>query len=135
VRLIVYFYSPYVYIYIYGTHVHHFTWGIILLTIAGFAALYINKPKWRPLVASLYGIGLALAFDEIGMWLFLDSNYWMRISYDVMITITFMLVNTVYFGGFWIYLARRIFLRRKKLGASDNANDSADENSDGGGQP
>ncbi|MDD5502724.1 MAG: hypothetical protein PHH26_04575, partial [Candidatus Thermoplasmatota archaeon] len=61
VRIIVYLFSPYVYLYIYGTHIHHFAWGIILLAVAGFAALFINKPKWKPFVASLYGVGLALA--------------------------------------------------------------------------
>jgi hypothetical protein len=35
----------------------------------------------------LYAIGLALTFDEFGMWLHLGGPYWQRASYDAVVVI------------------------------------------------
>ncbi len=106
-RAFVYF-MPQLFINVGGTHIHHLTWGIILLAISGWLALLIEEPKWRPRIATLYGIGLALAFDEFGMWLHLRDEYWIRNSYDAILTILAILINVVYFGDFWLRLVRRI---------------------------
>lgn len=114
-RAFVYF-APQLFVNVGGTHVHHLTWGIILLAITGWLALLIETSRWRPLIAVLYGVGLALAFDEFGMWLHLRDDYWVRQSYDAMLVILAVLVNTVYFGDFWLRLVRRLarrLLRRR----------------------
>jgi hypothetical protein len=78
-----------------GTHVHHFTYGIIVLALTGFISLVWDRPSRRAL-AAFYGIGLALAFDEFGMWLHLTSNYNLDQSVDVMVGILVFLVSIVY---------------------------------------
>lgn len=40
----------------------------------------------RP-AAAVYGIGLALTFDEFGMWLHLNDFYWQRASFDAITVI------------------------------------------------
>jgi len=45
-----------------GVHVHHLTYGIILLSISGFLALVDTNRKHLYKIALLYGFGLALAF-------------------------------------------------------------------------
>ncbi len=102
-RLLVYT-APQLFLNVDGTHVHHLTYGIILLTIAGYAALVVRNPRWRLWIAALYGVGLALAFDEFGMWLRLQDNYWVRQSYDAVLIILAALINTVYFAKFWLHL-------------------------------
>jgi hypothetical protein len=69
---------PDLYLYIGGTHIHHLNYGIFLLAGTG-AYLLFGQPKGRGASAAaiLYGIGLALTFDEFGMWLHLGGNYWM----------------------------------------------------------
>lgn len=76
---------PDLYLYIGGNHVHHLNFGIFLLAGVGGYLLF-SRPVGRALscAASLYGIGLALAFDEFGLWLHLGGSYWQRASWDAM---------------------------------------------------
>lgn len=108
VRALVY-YEPMLFVKVRGTHIHHLTYGIVLLSITGYLALTVQKPSWRPRLAALYGVGLALAFDEFGMWLLLEDQYWIRQSYDAVLIILAMLINGVYFGDFWLRLLRHLF--------------------------
>jgi hypothetical protein len=72
-----------------GTHIHHLNYGIFLLAGVGAYLLFRSSPRPpRPLAASLYGVGLALTFDEFGMWLHLNDQYWQRASFDAVIVIT-----------------------------------------------
>lgn len=74
---------PDMFVYIGGTHVHHLNLGIFLLSIVG-AYLLFGRPEGHDAdwAAVLYGIGLALTFDEFGMWLHLGGSYWQRASFD-----------------------------------------------------
>jgi hypothetical protein len=74
---------PDLFLYLGGTHVHHLNYGIFLLAGVG-AYLLLGRPAGRKLTlaAALYGVGLALTFDEFGMWLHLGGSYWQRASWD-----------------------------------------------------
>ncbi len=52
-----------------GLHIHHLFWGILLLTVTGFAALTTRDPKWHLRIAILFGIALGLTLDEFALWL------------------------------------------------------------------
>ena len=41
----------------------------------------------RNICALVYGVGMALTFDEFGMWLHLGGSYWQRASFDAVIVI------------------------------------------------
>lgn len=99
-RLLVYV-APELFIVVRGTHIHHLTYGIIMLAVAGFLALNIRGEKWRDELSIIYGVGLALSFDEFGMWLRLQDAYGLRLSYDAVIIILAILINIVYFSKFW----------------------------------
>ena len=82
-----------------GVHIHHFTYGVFILVIVGLYFI-LKRPelesrsfKWATM---LYGIGLGLTFDEFGMWIRLEDNYWIRQSYDAVIIITLLLLNIAY---------------------------------------
>src|SRR5947207_2732651 len=70
------------------THLHHLNYGIVLLAGVG-AVLLFNRPtgRWLAGTAILYGVGLALTFDEFGMWLHLNTDYWQRASFDAVVAI------------------------------------------------
>ncbi|MDQ3315433.1 MAG: hypothetical protein M3505_12570 [Verrucomicrobiota bacterium] len=72
-----------------GTHVHHLNYGIFLLSVVGAFLIFVNEPsdKLRKLCALLYGVAMALTFDEFGMWLHLGGSYWQRGSFDAVIVI------------------------------------------------
>ena len=74
---------PDLYLYMGGTHVHHLNYGIFLLAGLG-AFLLFNQPEGRSLkgAAVVYAIGMALTFDEFGMWVRLGGGYWQRASLD-----------------------------------------------------
>ncbi len=77
---------PDLYLYAGETHVHHLNYGIFLLV--GVATYLLFRPQAnRRWAATLYGIGLALTFDEFGMWLHLGGSYWQRASWDAVCVI------------------------------------------------
>jgi hypothetical protein len=79
---------PDIHINVGDTHVHHLALGILLLACVGATAL-LFRPAARGLrrTAVLYGVGLALTFDEFGMWLHLEDVYWQRASFDAVVVI------------------------------------------------
>ncbi|HSX01622.1 MAG TPA: hypothetical protein VLF67_05270 [Candidatus Saccharimonas sp.] len=89
---------PQFFFHIHGVHVHHFTYGIIVLAIVGFVSLVWQSPS-RRVLALFYGIGLALSFDEFGMWVRLTDNYNIDQSEDVMVGILAFLVIATYGVG------------------------------------
>jgi len=79
---------PDIFLHLGGTHVHHLNYGIFLLSAVG-AYLLLGRPTGNGLrwSAALYGIGLALTFDEFGMWLHLGGSYWQRASFDAIVVV------------------------------------------------
>jgi hypothetical protein len=75
-----------------GTHIHHLNYGIFLLSGTGAYLLFV-QPTGRQLdwTATIYGVGLALTFDEFGMWLHLGGGYWQRASFDAVVVIAGLL--------------------------------------------
>lgn len=79
---------PLLYLNVRGTHVHHLNYGITLLAVtAGY--LLFARPHAAALrrAALVYGIGLALTYDEFGMWLHLGGSYWQRASVDAVVVV------------------------------------------------
>lgn len=75
-----------------GTHVHHLNYGIFLLSAVGGVLLFVPlQETGRAWVAFAYGFGMALTFDEFGMWLHLGGSYWQRASFDAVIVILSLL--------------------------------------------
>lgn len=82
-----------------GVHIHHYTYGVFILAFVSLFLLLkrpgVAEPRFKWLTV-LYGIGLALTFDEFGMWIRLEDDYWIRQSYDAVIIITLTLLNIIY---------------------------------------
>ena len=79
---------PDIYLRVGGTHIHHLNYGIFLLAGVG-AYLLLGEPMKEGLhwASLFYGVGLALTFDEFGMWLHLGGSYWQRASFDAVVAI------------------------------------------------
>lgn len=107
-RYTVYHY-PFLFVHIHNTHVHHFIYGFFVLAIIGFISL--NSERYRRAQAFFYGIGLALAFDEFGMWVRLTDRYNIDFSEDIMVWIVTILVFIVYGIG----ILRRAWPHAKRL--------------------
>ena len=97
VFLIMSHHIPNLYCFLQGTHVHHLNYGIFLLSAVGGYVLF-TRPDGRPaeVAALIYGVALALTFDEFGMWLHLGGSYWQRVSVDAVIIVAALLGLIVY---------------------------------------
>ena len=101
---------PDLFLHLGGTHVHHLNYGIFLLSAVGglllFAPLSELQKRW---VACAYGFGMALTFDEFGLWLHLGGSYWQRASYDAVILLA-ALLGLIAFAPKWQRLGPRHYL-------------------------
>jgi hypothetical protein len=88
---------PDMFLHVKGTHVHHLNYGIFLLSAVG-GYLIFGRPVGVKLdvTSIIYGIGLALTFDEFGMWVHLGGSYWQRASYDAVVTVASLLALIAY---------------------------------------
>jgi hypothetical protein len=70
-----------------GEHLHHYLWGIGLVSGVGGVAVHGEDSRRRhPVVALCYGAGLALIVDEFALLLDLKDVYWAkqgRVSVDL----------------------------------------------------
>jgi hypothetical protein len=88
---------PNFFLFLQGTHVHHLNYGIFLLASVGAYTLF-RRPDGRSaeIAALLYGLALALTFDEFGMWLHLGGSYWQRASVDAVIVVAALIGLVAY---------------------------------------
>ena len=88
---------PDLFLHVGGTHVHHLNYGIFLLSGAGAYLLFFRPAGQRFRRAAVaYGVGLALTFDEFGMWLHMGGSYWQRASFDAVTVLAAALALFVY---------------------------------------
>jgi hypothetical protein len=79
---------PDLYLHLGGTHVHHLNYGIFILSALGAVLLFVPLSGGaRVWCAVAYGFGMALTFDEFGMWVHLGGGYWQRASFDAVIVL------------------------------------------------
>jgi hypothetical protein len=80
---------PDLFLHLGGTHVHHLNYGIFLLSAVGAILLFGRNlsDKQRNGFAVVYAFGMALTFDEFGMWLHLGGGYWQRASFDAVVVV------------------------------------------------
>jgi hypothetical protein len=95
-----------------GTHIHHLVWGILLMTITGYAAIAFDPGSpWEEIIAVLFGIGMGLTYDEFALWLNLKDVYWSdkgRRSIDaVMVAAAIGGILLIGFAA-WIDVGRRV---------------------------
>ncbi len=90
------------------THIHHLVPGIILLLVAGYLGVAIDRSR-LDIVAILFGIGAALTLDEFALWLHLRDVYWER---EGRTSVDAVLITAAIFGIFVI--GGRFFLEVAK---------------------
>jgi len=103
--------TPFHYVYIRGSHIHHLVWGILLLLAVGFCWLTEVGEGIKPssllisrLMSLLYGVGAALTLDEFALWLNVEEGiYWTRrdlASLDAIILFGSALLIGIWGGDF-----------------------------------
>ncbi len=65
-----------------GVHIHHYVFGIFMITIAGFLALVFKGPRATFGISLLYAFGVAFTFDEFGFWINPPYRLGSRVRWD-----------------------------------------------------
>lgn len=115
---------------IFGYRIHHYWWGIVLLSIAGWLAITHKGKNVDRTAAILYGLGLGLIMDEAGLLLTEHSNYYSLSTYSLVLSIILLLLSIVFFPLFWTAVKRELRERRDKV--VKVTHDIVDEIEDGG---
>ncbi len=76
-----------------GYHVHHFFFGFLFLTLAGWFSLFGSYSRAR--IAVLYGVGLGIFVDEFGM-LLTEGDYFASSSYFIAVVFTSLVLAGIY---------------------------------------
>ena len=75
-----------------GEHLHHYMWGIGMVSGVGAVAVAgSERARRHPLIGVTYGAGIALIIDEFALLLDLKDVYWAkqgRLSVDIGIALT-----------------------------------------------
>ena len=77
-------------------HIHHFIYGIVILTITGFLSLFIPNRKEHFWIFLFYGMGVGLVFDEFGLLLKLNPLYYQELSYVAVLVVTILLIISAF---------------------------------------
>ena|SRR3989344_1420030 len=101
-------------LYIRGYQIHHFYFGMLILSIGGFISL-LSKRKWPLQVASAFmGVGIGLFADEIGLLLNCTTQKLSHVCIydfpdylDIVGTIVVVIILLVAFIGFMERLNHR----------------------------
>jgi hypothetical protein len=101
---------PNFYFFLQGTHVHHLNYGIFLLAgVCGYSVFRRPVGRTASLAALLYGVAMALTFDEFGMWLHLGGSYWQRASVDAVIVVAAVMALCAYLRSIERFEARHFW--------------------------
>lgn len=85
---------------LFGYHIHHFYIGVLLICVAGWLSITENKRFLKKHLAIIYGAGLGLFFDEIGL-LLTWGDYYSRLTYLLSLLLAGIFFNIIFFSDFW----------------------------------
>ncbi len=94
--------------------IHHFYYGIALVIAAGWISIVHKDRNLERVAAVAYGLGLGIFFDEIGLLLTEFTDYWTGITYTFIIIISLLMLNFIFFSGFWSEVGTEISKFAKK---------------------
>jgi len=82
-------------------HIHHFNYGLILVTITSLLAFFPAFRQHLRLLGFFFGLGAGLIFDEFGLIWRLDPNYYQGISWVAVAVVATILGQLAFLRGAW----------------------------------
>ena len=98
---------------LFGYHIHHFYFGIAMIALAGWLAILGNNIISREKLALLYGAGLGLLMDEIGL-LLTWGDYYSGLTWLLSLILLGILLNVIFFPSFWREVRKDIVKEQSK---------------------
>jgi hypothetical protein len=92
-------------------HVHHFNYGLLIVSIVGLLALIPRVRAALRFLSFAFGFGLGLVTDEFALLWNLNPDYYQPSSRLAAAVALFVLLQMVYFRSLYAALFRRLFAR------------------------
>jgi hypothetical protein len=89
-------------------HVHHFNYGVALVSVAGLLALLPRTRGAILQIAFVFGFGIGLIVDEFALLWNLNPDYYQPLSRLAAGVVLLVIVQIVYFRNLYIALAKRV---------------------------
>jgi len=77
-----------------AVHIHHYLYGFVTLAVVGWVAVFRDDYSKR-LVAVLYGVGMGVFTDEVGM-LLTEGRYYSRSTYFAVVVFVAVFLTALY---------------------------------------
>ncbi len=90
-------------------HLHHFNYGLILVSVAGLANLLPRARQLARVWSALFGVGAGLIFDEWALIWNLDPNYYQPLSLLAAAGVGALLLQLMLFRRYWSAVLRRVW--------------------------
>lgn len=75
-----------------GYHIHHYWYGIIMILIASGMVLLFEGENILKLSCIIFGVGLGVFADEIGLLLTDGEEYWVKVTYYIVVVMVAILI-------------------------------------------
>jgi hypothetical protein len=89
-------------------HIHHFNYGLILVGVTGLLALSPTRRRALRSLATAFGLGCGLIFDEFALFWNLNPDYSQGLSLISAAIAFAALIQLVYFRRFWVAFVSRL---------------------------
>lgn len=93
-------------------HIHHFNYGLVLVTITSLLAFFPAFRQYLKGLGFFFGIGAGLIFDEFGLIWNLDPNYYQGLSWVAVLAGALVLAQLAFYRGAWTRRLRGLARRR-----------------------
>ena len=90
---------PETHLIVFGYHIHHFYYGLVLILLAGAISITYRGLLLVRLSCVLYGLGLGILIDELGL-LLTWGNYWAEVTYTIFAVFTILSIALMFLPDF-----------------------------------
>lgn len=94
-------------------HIHHFNYGLILVTITSLLAFFPAFRRHLLVMALIFGVGAGLIFDEFALIWNLNPDYYQGLSRDAVLVVALALGQLAFLRPTWGKLFRRLGRARR----------------------
>ena len=89
-------------------HIHHFNYGLILISVMGVLSTLPGTRGALRFLAFGFGVGLGLLVDEFALYWNLNPDYYQPSSRLAAGLVLFILFQVVYFRGLYLAALKRV---------------------------
>jgi hypothetical protein len=91
-----------------GIHFHHFWYGVIMISVAGWLGIAYSDERFDRIYAVVFGVGVGFVGDEVGLLLTFD-NYYSELTFDFFVAAIAFIILVALLLRYWKQIERDVF--------------------------